>query len=297
MSLRALRTLQAIARNGSFARAGTAIGLTQSAVSLQVKALEAEFGVQLFDRARRVPTLTEAGRIVLARAEEVLALYDRIPDALSDERALAGRLRLGVIQTALSGPMPDALIRLYRAHPRLRVHVAAGMSSELASRVATGDLDAAIVTGPVKPHPDGLVWAPLYEESFWLIAPPGHEGGLPQDLLANMPFIRFDSRAWAGRMIARELDRLGWTVREEMVLDSLAVIVRMVEKGLGVAVAPLSRQDLGSLNLTRLPFGEPQLQRKIVLIERQERASSRFCSALANAVLETVTDTADALPN
>jgi DNA-binding transcriptional LysR family regulator len=183
--------------------------------------------------------------------------------------------------------MPDALIVLYRTHPRLRVHVAAGMSSELASRVATGDLDAAIVTEPVKPHPDGLVWTPLYEESFWLIAPPGHEDRPPQDLLANMPFIRFDPRAWAGRMIARELDRLGWTVREEMVLDSLTVIVRMVEKGLGVAVAPLSTMDLAALNLTRLPFGEPQLQRKVVLLERQERASGRFCSALADAVLNT----------
>ena len=75
MSLRALRTLQAIARHGSFARAGDAIGLTQSAISLQVKSLEEEFGVQLFDRSRRLPTFTEAGRIVLAKAEEVLALY------------------------------------------------------------------------------------------------------------------------------------------------------------------------------------------------------------------------------
>jgi DNA-binding transcriptional LysR family regulator len=193
--------------------------------------------------------------------------------------------------------MADALIRLYRAHPRLRVHVAAGMSSELASRVATGDLDAAVVTEPVKPHPVGLVWTPLYEENFWLIAPPGYEKRAPRDLLSDMPFIRFDSRAWAGRMIARELDRLAWTVREEMVLDSLAVIVRMVEKGLGVAVAPLSTQDLAVLNLTRLPFGEPQLRRRVVLLERQERASSRFCSALADAVLNTVADVAEALPN
>ena len=62
MSLRALRTLQAIARHGSFAAAGKAVGLTQSAVSLQVKVLEEEFGAPLFDRSRRLPVLTEAGR-------------------------------------------------------------------------------------------------------------------------------------------------------------------------------------------------------------------------------------------
>ena len=74
MSLRALRTLVAIARHRTFARAGEAIGLTQSAVSLQVKSLEEEFNVRLFDRSRREPALTEAGRIVLAQAEQILAL-------------------------------------------------------------------------------------------------------------------------------------------------------------------------------------------------------------------------------
>ncbi len=103
MSLRALRTLQAIARHGSFAGAGKAVGLTQSAVSLQVKALEEEFGAPLFDRSRRLPVLTEAGRIVVARSAEVLALYDDIAAALGDERSLAGRLRVGAVQTALVG--------------------------------------------------------------------------------------------------------------------------------------------------------------------------------------------------
>ncbi len=184
MSLKALRTLLTIARHGTFARAADAVGLTQSAVSLQVKALEEEFGAQLFDRTRRQRTLTEAGRIVLARAEEVLALYDRIPDALSDERALAGRLRLGAVQTALSGPVPGALVLLRRAHPRLRVHVAAGMSAELARRVSAGELDAAITTEPVRPHPPDLVWDTLYEDRFWVLAPPEHEGRDLRDLLS-----------------------------------------------------------------------------------------------------------------
>lgn len=125
MSLRAFRTLVAIARYRTFARAGEAIGLTQSAVSLQIKTLESEYNVQLFDRSRRQPVLTEAGNILLAQAEQVLAMVDRIPDALSDEKKLVGRLRIGAIQTALSGPLPDALLALRNAHPSLRVHVSA----------------------------------------------------------------------------------------------------------------------------------------------------------------------------
>ena len=173
MSLRALRTLQAIARHGSFAGAGKAVGLTQSAVSLQVKALEEEFGAALFDRSRRLPVLTEAGRIVVARSAEVLALYDDIAAALGDERSLAGRLRVGAVQTALAGVLPDALVALNRAHPRVRVSVSVGLSAEMAEKVAAGELDAALTTEPVRPYPAGLVWTPLYRDRFWLFAPPG----------------------------------------------------------------------------------------------------------------------------
>lgn len=286
MSLRALRTLVAIARHRTFARAGEAIGLTQSAVSLQVKSLEEEFNVRLFDRSRREPALTEAGRIVLAQAEQILALYDRIPDALSDERALVGRLRIGAIQTALSGPLPNALLTLRHDHPGLRVHVAAGLSAELAQRVADGELDAAITSQPVRPHPAELVWSTLYEDRFWLLAPPQYAEQDARTLLTELPFIRFDAQAWAGRMIAAELRRLGVRVREEMVLDNKDTIVRMVASGLGAAVVALSDSVLTQLPpIARLPFGQPQLNRAVVLLEHQSRPAQRFTQALADAVV------------
>ncbi|NEU12147.1 LysR family transcriptional regulator [Methylobacterium sp. BTF04] len=286
MSLRALRTLHAIARHGSFARAGEAVGLTQSAVSLQVKALEEEFGAELFDRSRRLPRLTEAGRIVLEQSAEVLALYDRIAPALGDEHSLAGRLRLGAIQTALSGVLPEALAALHQAHPRVRVHVSAGMSADLARQVVDGTLDAAVTTEPVQPHPAGLVWTPLYSDGFWLIAPPGHEGRETRALLRDLPFIRFDSQAWAGRVIERELRRQHLDIREEMVLDSQEVILRMVAMGLGVAVIPISDKACANLTLTRVRFGDPPLTRRVVLLERRDRCGGRLAAALAQAVTE-----------
>ncbi|AWG28024.1 LysR family transcriptional regulator [Burkholderia cenocepacia] len=285
MSLRAFRTLVAIARYRTFARAGEAIGLTQSAVSLQIKTLESEYNVQLFDRSRRQPVLTEAGNILLAQAKQVLAMVDRIPDALSDEKKLVGRLRIGAIQTALSGPLPDALLALRAAHPSLRVHVSAGMSVELANRVAAGELDAAITTRPVRPHPAELTWTTLYEDRFWLLVPPGHAERDAGALLDALPFIRFDAQAWAGRMIAAELRRIGVRVREEMVLDSAETIARMVARGLGAAIVALPDATLARLPpVTRLPFGQPQMGRAVVLLEHQSRPAERFARALAAEV-------------
>lgn len=285
MSIRALRTLQAVARHGSFAGAAEAVGLTQPAVSLQMKGLEEEFGAQLFDRSRRLPAFTEAGRIVLDKSREVLALYDKIAGSLSEERSLAGRLKIGAIQTALTGRLPDALVALNKAHPRVRIHVGAGMSAELALQVVAGDLDAAVTTEPVRPYPAGLIWTTLYEDRFWLVAPLGQEGRNASELLSELPFIRFDSRAWAGRVIDQELRRIGLAPREEMVLDSQDVIVRMIEKGLGVAVVPLSNRLQAALPLCCVPFGEPQLIRRVVLLERQGH-SGPLSSALAQAIIE-----------
>ncbi|MBN9447609.1 MAG: LysR family transcriptional regulator, partial [Bosea sp.] len=147
------------------------------------------------------------------------------------------------------------------------------------------EIDAAVTTEPVRPHPPGLVWTPLYRDRFWLIAPKGNERKDQRELLTDLPFIRFDSRAWAGRVIDRELRRQRLTVREEMILDSQEVILRMVEKGLGVAIAPLSEEARLGLALPCLPFGEPQLTRRIVLLERQDRRTERLAAALAQALI------------
>lgn len=127
MSLKALRTLVAIAQYGSFARAAEAVCLTQSAVSLHVRSLEEDFKVSLFDRSRRIPVLTEAGHRAVEQARDILAQYDGIAAELGEGGELAGRLRIGAIQTALAGVLPAALAALRRAHPRLRVLVNSGM--------------------------------------------------------------------------------------------------------------------------------------------------------------------------
>ncbi|MEQ9889658.1 LysR substrate-binding domain-containing protein [Pectobacterium aroidearum] len=285
MSLKALRTLVAIAQYGSFARAAEAVCLTQSAVSLHVRSLEEDFKVLLFDRSRRVPVLTEAGHRAVEQARDILAQYDGIAAELGESGELAGRLRIGAIQTALAGVLPAALAALRHAYPRLRVLVNSGMSAELAIRIDAGELDAAVTTEPVKPYPTGLVSTPLYQEGFWIVAPSALASLDTRQLLQEHPFIRFDRRAWAGRTIDRELRRQRLRVQTDMELDSLEAIVQMVASGLGVAVIPLSEQERSRLdNLTCIPFGEPQQQRRVVLLEREDRPATRLAAALAEAI-------------
>lgn len=285
MSLRALRTLVAIAQHGSFVRAADAVCLTQSAVSLHVRSLEEDFNAPLFDRSKRVPVLTEAGHRAVERAREILALYDGIAAELGEHGELTGRLRIGAIQTALAGPLPAALAVLRQTHPRFRVMVNSGMSAELAIRLDAGELDAAVTTEPVKPYPAGLASTALYQEGYWIIAPPGTAASDARSLLQGKAFIRFDRRAWAGRTIDAELRRMRLRVQTEMELDSQEAIIQMVVSGLGVAVIPLSSRELAKLpGLTILPFGAPQARRNVVLLEREGRPAGRLAAALADAI-------------
>ncbi|OAI92813.1 LysR family transcriptional regulator [Pseudomonas putida] len=285
MSLRALRTLVAIAQHGSFARAAEAVHLTQSAVSLHIRGLEEEFNAPLFDRSRRLPVLTEAGYLALERAREILALYDGIAAELGEDSELRGRLRVGAIHTALAGVLPAALAALSAEHPHVRVNVLSGMSAELATRVEAGELDAAVTTEPVKPHPYGLVSTVLYEEGFWIIAPQRLADADSRSLLQDQPFFRFDRRAWAGRTIERELRRMRLRVRTTMELDSQEALIRMVASGLGVSIVPSSERVLGKIEqLIYRPFGDPQRTRKVVLIEREDRPRGRLAAVLAQAI-------------
>ena len=90
MTIKALRTLLAIHRHGGFGAAGKAVGLTPSAVSLQIGGLEQRLNVRLFERGGRAPRLTAAGHLAIARAREILRLYDELPTVLASTGEIAG---------------------------------------------------------------------------------------------------------------------------------------------------------------------------------------------------------------
>ena len=280
MSLRALRSFVAIGRHGTFAAAAAALGLTQSAVSLQMRALEAELRARLFDRTRRAPTLTPEGRALLARAAEIVTLYDALPTALSGPE-LAGTLVLGAVPTVISGVLPDALAALRAEHPQVQVRVVAGLSAELAALVDRGEADAACVTEPMARLAPGLTWRAFARERLLVIAPPDAEGASDGELLMRYPFIRFNRRAWAGRLIDEQLRRRGIAVNEAMELDSLEAIALMVSKGLGASIVPERAAGLAlPSRLVKRPFGKPPVVRKVGLIERTGHPRAALTAAL-----------------
>jgi len=268
MNLRHLETLLAIAETGSFVAASDRVGVTQSAVSMQMRALEEQLGTGLFDRARRPPVLNDLGRALLPHARNVVRAAEDLAAAASGA-VLRGRLRLGVIPTAATGLVPDALTRLAARAPDLQIRIESGLSTDLARRVAQGVLDAALVTETARLE-RGLVVRPVLEEPLVVVAPLPTAGPTARTLLRRLPFVRFNRRTGVGRVIDAALRRDRITVTETMELDSIEAILAMVGRGLGVAVVPAgSVAGAVAATVHALPFGDPPVLRRVGLLERE----------------------------
>ncbi|MEL6288977.1 MAG: LysR family transcriptional regulator, partial [Pseudomonadota bacterium] len=151
-----LNTLVMIADSGSFQTVARVRNMTLSAVSAQMKALEASLGVSLFDRSCRPPRLTAIGREVVERAREVVAAEERLLVACARRDHLRGHLRLGVVLSASVRLLPGFLARCRDDAPDVTVSVRTGLSRALLADVRAGRLDLAVLTLGNAPEPELL---------------------------------------------------------------------------------------------------------------------------------------------
>ncbi|MES2610288.1 MAG: LysR family transcriptional regulator [Pseudomonadota bacterium] len=268
-----LKTFIAVCRHGTFAAAGDRIGLTQSAVSSQIKRLEESLGFALFDRTGRSATLNAAGQATLARAEEIQALYARLAD-LPSEAAAAGLLRIGAIASVQPTLLARAVAALRSVHPQLRVHVTPGVSMGLMDQLDAGKIDAAVIIRPPFGMLPELTWQPLAHEAFVLLVPADLKGRDWRALLQEHPFLRYERTSFGGRMVERFLRREGLAVRDAVEVDEIPALIHLVALGVGVALVPLVEAHLPLLPGVRvLTLGENTFYREIGLLQRRPRAS------------------------
>ena len=266
--LRELKTFIAVTRHGTFAAAGMHIGLTQSAVSAQIRQLEQALGVQLFDRTGRQATLNAAGVRALPLAKEILETFNRMAVPV-DANEYRGELKVGAIGTAQTGLLPQALLRLRQAAPSVECKLVPGVSLELLSQVDAGELDSAIIIRPPFDLPKELHVQEVRKEPFVLIVPDSMVGDDPLHLLNTQPHVRYDRASFGGRLVSRFLREQRLDVQVALELDELEAIVKMVECGLGVSLIPQAGLWLEHSPKVRIiPLGSLTFYREIILLSR-----------------------------
>jgi len=283
--LRELKTFLAVARHGTFAAAGLHIGLTQSAVSAQIRNLEQALGIRLFDRTGRQATINSAGQRALPMAQEMLAIFSRMGES-EDVSEFRGELKIGAVATAQTGLLPQALLRLRQQAPGLEPKLVPGVSLNLLSQVDAGEVDLAIMIKPPFELPKELSATVIRREPFVLIVPLQVEGDDPLRLLADQPQVRYDRNSFGGRLVTRFLREQRIEVSVALELDELEAIVKMVESGLGVSLLPKAGLWLEHpLKVRVIELGELTFYREMVLLQRYSQRNQPIQKLFADCLL------------
>ena len=203
MNLRTLQTLVEIDRVESFATTADRLGQTLSAVSTQMKSLEQELDLCLFDRAHRPPKMTPVARKVVEHARRILAEAEAIQAIQHQDGVLQGVIRIGFVSTASVRLMPGFLSRAGNAHPAVKFEVETGLSTDLIAAVNKARLDAAVVTE--MPHlPAETFFKPLLSEPFVLAVPARARRWSVERCVQDMTQIQFTPNTGIG-LLAEQL--------------------------------------------------------------------------------------------
>ncbi|MGX7005816.1 LysR family transcriptional regulator [Caballeronia sp. KNU42] len=273
---------------GSMAEAARRLDLTPAAVAQQIRTLEREFGTPLFARAGRTVSVTPAGSRIVAQSRGLLRELADLKILANDDYA-TGELRLGTINTALHNLLPDILALFVSAHPHVKVFIQSGSSNELYEALQQGDVDAAVCTHPAFAMPKTFVWELLREEPLVVIAPQSLAKRDAHDLLANEPLIRYDRSRAGGKEAERYLRRAGIVPTERFELSSLAAIAMMVDRGLGVSLAPDVESPItGVLRIARISLPMESEPRRFGVLWKRASVRDRLIRGFVECALQCV---------
>jgi DNA-binding transcriptional LysR family regulator len=282
--IRELKTLIAVAREGTFAAAAQKIGLTQAAVSAQIARLEAELGLELFDRTGRNAVLNPIGHQTLLQAQEMVKLYNNL-GSFTPEAQAPQLVTMGAIASIQRMLLPSALAAFCRQCPQFRTRVLPGLSMALLDQVDAGEIDLAVIIHPAFSLQSDLKWVPLAGEPYRLLVPKKTPNEDWQSLITSQPFIRYDRASFGGRQVDRFLRKLHLSPREVCELDELEAIAKLVGNGAGVALVP---QTLGHkawpAGVRALDLGEHTFYRDIGLVHHAKRNVNEPVMELARII-------------
>lgn len=274
MTPRQLRTFLAVARARSFVRASKAVHLAQSSVSDQIQALESDLGTPLFVRARHGVTLTAAGTALVPYAEQMLALEDDARIAIRDAMAGQERLVVGALGTIAAARLPALLTHFSQLHPATGLHMKVAGTGDLLAAVAVGEMDVAFCfdNGDADTR---LLGRTVAAEPVVLIAPPGT--GKPQE----KPFIVTEPGCVYRHISDAALAAVALPYGSIIEVGSIAAMVGMVARGMGVALVPrMAAEDLlASGDVVSLPWGHPLPDARLRMIWRRRRVQTNALKA------------------
>lgn len=241
MEIKQLETFYWIANLGSFSAAAEKLHTTQPTISMRIRQLETELGVELFDTARRRALLTSKGRSLVEYAEQLLTTVSEVRRHIGSSETLGGRARVGVTETIALTWLPDFVRRMNERYPGVVLELDVDLTINLWEKLKTGSIDVALLPGPVL-EPNQIVVGLGQIEYTWMASP---KLDLSKDVLGpqdiqDQSVISLASGSTLYSIVERWFRDNSAKPKRVDVCNSLGVVASLTEAGLGVSLLPPS---------------------------------------------------------
>jgi LysR family hydrogen peroxide-inducible transcriptional activator len=290
MNLRDLHYLIAVADLRSFGQAAERCFISQPTLSTQIKKLEDELGIQIFERTNKKVLPTELGEQVIASARRILKEQNAIKElAATAQNPFAGNLRLGAFPTLAPYLFPALIPLIREALPLIRLILVEEKTEPLLNQLRNGQMDCALMAMPI--HDDFLDCEDLFEDEFLLAVPEGHPlADKPevdqQELQGETLLLLEDGHCLRGQAL-QICQAAGIDEEQDVRATSLETLRQMVRAGTGITLMPhlAVREETG---IRYLPFAQPAPKRKIGLVWRSTSARKALIAKLSELIRQAV---------
>lgn len=295
MTITELKYIVALAKEQHFGRAAQSVFVSQPTLSIGIKKLEEELGIQIFERLSNKALPTEAGRRVIEAARDTLMSTDVIR-AIADEAKgnFVGDIRLGAIYTICPYLLPKMIPDLQKNNPNIRLYVEENYTTELVNQLKDGSLDVALLSLPIVDSNLFEVKA-VFDEAFYVIMPKNHplekyKAITPQLLENERVFLLGSGNCFRDQVLQACPNCLGGdkgkpaTDSNLIQGGSLATIRMMVAGGLGVSVFPQMAIS-ESPDISVRPFAKPVPKRQIAIVWRKSFTHQSVIQSIEDSLL------------
>lgn len=292
MELKQLEYFMTLCQELHFTRAAEKLGITQPSLSQQIRLLEHEIGMPLFDRIGKKTMLTEAGRVLLHHGYNVFHELSQARAAISELHGLKrGALKVGALLTVVNYLLPPTVMGFHNSYPHVELSVLGLRTGDIYNGLLQNELDLGIVFLPME-HED-LQCIPLYQENLALAVAADHPiaqaASVTLDILRDTPSVLLPNTYFLRQVINEHCRSLAFTPQPVLEMTTMESIITMVGQGVGVTILPKGYLDyINNPLICTVPLHDPVLTTQIGVVYRKNKylcaASRIFMEQLISTV-------------
>lgn len=294
MTIQQLEYVVALDTHRSFVRAAEACYVTQPTLTMQVKKLEDEWSMLLFDRTKKPIEPTDFGKSIVKKARQVLREFHQLEDIIkSDKESMEGEFRIGVIPTLAPYVMPRFLKLFTERHPEVRLIVEELQTMEIIDRLKGNQLDIGLLVTPLEES--GIREIPLFNESFMIYASTlhplyGEKSIDPEKIPDEDLWILNEGHCFRSQVLnicrpkSEQIDHQGFAYES----GSIETLKQLVDMNGGFTLIPELSAREGSTSENIIPFQDPQPVREVSFVVHQGFTKELLLAALRDDFLESL---------